>query len=134
MRRLKDSERLYNVVKKRFPCLKKGLNVKQAQDASKLIRMRFVLHNVFVVHDIEDGKWTESGASNSEMAADNYTPDHGGLIEKGKNPRTDTLMSSLKEQQDEYRRLELALMRYIFAKHKKFKKGKKPNFITHHSL
>jgi hypothetical protein len=119
MRRLKDSERLYNVVKKRFPCLKKGLNVKKAQDASKLIRTRFVLHNVFVVHDIEDGKWTESGASNSELAADNYTPAHGGLIEKGKNPRTDTLMSSLKEQQDEYRRLELALMRYIFAKHKK---------------
>ena len=119
MRRLKDSERLYNVVKKRFPCLKKGFNVKQAQDVSKLIRMRFVLHNVFVVHDIEDGKWTESGASNSELAADNYTPAHGGLIEKGKNPRTDTLMSSLKEQQDEYRRLELALMRYIFAKHKK---------------
>ena len=34
------------------------------------------------------------------MAADNDTPDHGGLIEKGNNSRTATVLSSSKEQQD----------------------------------
>jgi hypothetical protein len=74
--------------------LKKGLNAKKAQDAIKLILTCFGLHNVFVAHDLEDGKWTESGASDSEMAADNDTPDHGGLIEKGNNSCIATVMSS----------------------------------------
>jgi hypothetical protein len=59
------------------------------------------------------------------MAADNDTPDHGGLIEKGNNSRTATVLSSSKEQQDEYSRLELALIQCISAKHKKKKKKKK---------
>jgi hypothetical protein len=101
--------------------LKKGLNAKKAQDAIKLIVTCFGLHNVFVAHDLEDGKWTESGASVSEMAADNDTPDHGGLIKKGNNSRTATVLSSSKEQQDEYSRLELALIQCISANKKKKK-------------
>jgi len=113
--------------------LKKGLNAKKAQDAIKLILTCFGLHNVFVAHDLEDGKWTESGASDSEMAADNNTLDHGGLIEKGNNSRTATVMSSSKEQQDEYRRLELALIRCISAKQKKEKNQELIALLNIHS-
>jgi hypothetical protein len=113
--------------------LKEGINAKKAQEASKLILTCFGLHNFFVAHDLEDGKWTESGASDSEMAADNNTLDHVGLIEKGNNSRTATVMSSSKEQQDEYRRLELALIRCISAKQKKEKNQELIALLSIHS-
>jgi hypothetical protein len=73
------------------------------------------------------------------MAADSNTRNHGGLIEKDNNLRTDTVVSSSTEQQGECRCLELALMRYISAKpqkpnQKKEKKEKEANFITLHSV
>jgi len=78
----KDIERLYGVIKKRFPCLKSGLNVKKADDASKVIRACFVLHNLFIEDDIANGKWSESMADESATTINDDTDNSGKLIEK----------------------------------------------------
>jgi len=64
------------------------------------------------------------------MAADSNTPNHGGLIEKDNNLRTDTVVSSSTEQQGECRCLELAMMQYISTKPQKTPKKKKKKLIS----